>query len=99
MFSERLLLARVVQYVVWEYLHMRLFSRLLATSFPVLLMLSGAAMADTCNSFATYTCAKGVHNGAFIGGAGTLIAAPGDGLLLSGNTFTVSTHNVLAGRT
>ena len=50
-------------------------------------------MADTCNSFATYNCAKGVHNGAFIGGAGTLIAAPGAGLLLSGNTFTVSTHN------
>jgi len=51
-------------------------------------------MADTCNSFATtYTCAKGVHNGAFIGGAGTPIAAPGAGLLLSGNTFTVSTHN------
>ncbi len=50
-------------------------------------------MADTCNSFATYTCAKDVHNGAFIGGAGTQIAAPGDGLLLSGNTFTVSTHN------
>jgi len=72
---------------------MRLFSRLLATSFPLLLILSGAALADTCNSFATYTCAKGVHNGAFIGGAGTQIAAPGDGLLLSGNTFTVSTHN------
>src|ERR1700731_1299255 len=72
---------------------MRLFSRLLASSFPLLLILSGAAMADTCNSFATYTCAKGVHNGAFIGGAGTLISAPGDGLLLSGNTFTVSTHN------
>src|ERR1700731_524817 len=72
---------------------MRLFSRLLASSFPLLLILSGAAMADTCNSFATYTCAKGVHNGAFIGGAGTLIAAPGDGLVLSGTTFTVSTHN------
>jgi hypothetical protein len=72
---------------------MRLFSRLLATSFPLLLILSGAAVADTCNSFATYTCAKGVHNGAFIGGAGTQIAAPGDGLLLSGNTFAVSTHN------
>jgi hypothetical protein len=54
-------------------------------------------MADTCNSFAAYTCAKGVHNGAFSGGAGTLIAAPGDGLLLSGNTFTVSTHNGSAG--
>jgi len=72
---------------------MRLFSRLLATSFSLLLILSGAAMADTCNSFATYTSAMGVHNGAFIGGAGTQIAAPGDGLLLSGNTFTVSTHN------
>jgi hypothetical protein len=76
---------------------MRLFSRLLATSFPLLLILSGAAMADTCNSFASYTCAKGVHNGAFIGGSGTAIASPGAGLLLSGSSFTVSTHNGAGG--
>jgi hypothetical protein len=76
---------------------MRRFSRLLATSFPLLLILSGAAMADTCNSFATYTCAQGVHNGAFIGGSGTAIASPGAGLLLSGNSFTVSTHNGAGG--
>src|SRR5260370_31055269 len=76
---------------------MRLFSRLLARSFPLLMILSGAAMADTCNSFATYSCAKGVHNGAFIGGSGTQIASPGAGLLLSGNSFTVSTHNGAGG--
>ena len=76
---------------------MRLFSRLLATSFPLLLILSAAAVADSCNSFATYTCAKGVHNGAFIGGSGAQIASPGAGLLLSGNSFTVSTHNGAGG--
>jgi len=54
-------------------------------------------MADTCNSFATYTCAQGVHDGAFIGGSGTPIASPGAGLLLSGNSFTVSTHNGAGG--
>jgi hypothetical protein len=72
---------------------MRPSSKLLVISLPLLLILSGAALADTCNSFSTYTCAKGVHDGAFIGGAGTAIASPGAGLLLSGNMFTVSTHN------
>jgi len=76
---------------------MRLSSKLLALSFPLLLILSGAAVADTCNSFSTYSCAKGVHDGAFIGGPGTAIASPGAGLLLSGNTFTVSTHNGAGG--
>jgi PEP-CTERM motif len=76
---------------------MRSSSKLLVISLPLLLILSGAALADTCNSFSTYTCAKGVHDGAFIGGAGTAIASPGAGLLLSGNTFTVSTHNGTGG--
>src|SRR5260370_40716035 len=76
---------------------MRLSSKLLVISLPLLLILSGAAMADTCNSFATYTCPKGVHDGAFIGGAGTAIASPGAGLLFSGNMFTVSTHNGTGG--
>jgi hypothetical protein len=76
---------------------MRPSSKLLVLSLPLLLILSGSALADTCNSFATYTCAKGVHDGAFIGGAGTAIASPGAGLLLSGNMFTVSTHNGTGG--
>jgi len=76
---------------------MRPSLRLLVLSLPFLLILSGTALADTCNSFATYSCAKGVHNGAFIGGSGTAIASPGAGLLLSGNMFTVSTHNGAGG--
>jgi len=76
---------------------MRPSLKLLVLSLPFLLILSGTALADTCNSFATYTCAKGVHDGAFIGGSGTAIASPGAGLLLSGNMFTVSTHNGAGG--
>lgn len=76
---------------------MRLSSKSLAILLPLLLMLSGAALADTCNSFAIYTCAKGAHDGAYIGGAGTLIASPGAGTLLLGNTFTVATHNGAGG--
>src|SRR5712672_1882906 len=78
-------------------IEMRSSLKFLVFSLPFLLILSGTALADTCNSFATYSCAKGVHNGAFIGGAGTAIASPGAGLLLSGNTFTVSTHNGAGG--
>jgi len=75
----------------------RLSSKLLAFSLPLLLILSGAALADTCNSFSSYTCAKGVHDGAFIGGSGTAIGNPGAGLLLNSNMFTVSTHNGAGG--
>jgi hypothetical protein len=75
----------------------RLSSKYLAFSLPLLLMLSGAALADTCNAFASFTCAKGVHDGAFIGGSGTAIANPGAGLLLNSNMFTVSTHNGAGG--
>jgi len=76
---------------------MRLSSRSLALALPLLLILSGAALADTCNNFASYTCAKGVHDGAYIGGSGTAISSPGAGLLLNSNMFTVATHNGAGG--
>ncbi len=75
---------------------MRLSSRSL-TILLFLLAFSGAALADKCESFSIYTCAKGAHDGAYIGGAGTLIASPGAGLLLTSNTFTVSTHDGAGG--
>jgi len=78
-------------------LPMRLSSKIIAISIPLLLILSGTALADTCNAFASYTCAKGVHDGAFIGGSGTAIGSPGAGLLLNSNMFTVSTHNGAGG--
>src|SRR5258708_992664 len=77
--------------------YMRLSSRSLALALPLLLILSGAALADTCNNFASYTCAKGVHDGAYIGGSGTAISSPGAGLLLNSNMFTVATHNGAGG--
>jgi len=76
---------------------MRLSPRVIAISLPLLLVLSGAAVADTCNSFSSYSCAKGVHDGAFIGGSGTAIGGQGAGLLLNSNMFTVSTHNGAGG--
>jgi hypothetical protein len=76
---------------------MRLSLRGIAILFPLLLVFSGAALADSCNAFSSYTCAKGVHDGAFIGGSGTAIGGPGAGLLLNSNMFTVSTHNGAGG--
>ena len=70
---------------------MRSSLRVLVISLS-LLLLSGAAFANKCD-FTTFTCAQGVHAGAFIGGSGTAIGSPGDGLLLNSNMFTVSTHN------
>src|ERR1700687_4655191 len=71
--------------------NMRASSRVLVISL-CLLLLSGAAFAGKCD-FTTFTCAQGAHAGAFIGGSGTAIGSPGDGLLLNSNMFTVSTHN------
>ncbi|HWW15871.1 MAG TPA: PEP-CTERM sorting domain-containing protein [Candidatus Dormibacteraeota bacterium] len=76
---------------------MRLSSRVIAICVPLLFMLSGAALADSCNAFSSYTCAKGAHDGVFIGGSGTAIGNPGAGLLLNSNMFTVSMHNGAGG--
>jgi PEP-CTERM motif len=70
---------------------MRLSSRLLAISLPLLLILSGAALADTCNDFATYNCAKSTPNIVHVGGG--ISSGQSVGILLNSNTFTVSTSN------
>ena len=76
---------------------MRRSIRFFAISLPLLLILSGAALADSCDTFSAFKCAKGVHDGAFIGGSGSAISSPGAGLLLNSNMFTVSTHNGAGG--
>jgi len=55
-----------------------------------LLILSGAALADTCNDFATYTCSKSTPDIVHIGG---LNSGQSIGILLNSNTFTVNTTN------
>jgi len=78
-------------------LAMRLSSKFLAFSFPLILILSGAALADTCVVIGTDACPHGNHDGAFIGGSGSAIAPPGAGLLLNSNMFTVGDHNGTGG--
>jgi len=72
---------------------MRRSIRFLAISLPLLLILSGAALADKCESFSTYQCAKGSHDGMQFG-PGT---NNGSYTLLASNMFTVHSANGEAG--
>ena len=70
---------------------MRSFLRLLSLSLPLLMILSGVALANTCNEFSSYTCSKSTPNIVHVGGG----AASGQsvGILLNSNTFNVTTAN------
>jgi hypothetical protein len=67
----------------------------LVLSFPLIFLLPGSALADTCNSFASYNCAHSTPNLVHVGG-GVASGQP-VGVLLTGNTFTLSTANGSAG--
>jgi PEP-CTERM motif len=58
---------------------------------PLLMILAGSALGDTCDSFASYTCGKGTPNIARLGG-GTA-SGQSVGFVLQANSFTVSTTN------
>ena len=62
------------------YLTMRRSSKIYLMSLPLLLILSGAALANTCNDFASYTCAKSTPNVVHVGA-------------LNSSTFRVTTAN------
>jgi hypothetical protein len=70
---------------------MRSSLRLLTISLPVLLVLSGAALADTCNEFASYDCAKATPNIVHVGGG--ISSGQSVGVLLNSDTFNVTTAN------
>jgi hypothetical protein len=69
---------------------MRQTSKLLGLAVPLLLILTGAALADNCNDFASFQCGK-TKNIARIGG-GVSITEP-VGIELKSNTFNVFTTN------
>lgn len=71
------------------------FINILAFSFPLLFLFSGSALADTCNSFATYTCARSTPNVVHVGGG--IASGQSVGVLLTGNTFTLTTANGVGG--
>src|SRR5205809_7242510 len=62
----------------------------LALAIPLVLIFSASALADTCNDFATFTCA-GNSNVARLGG-GTA-SGQAVGFVLTGSTFTAFTRN------
>jgi hypothetical protein len=66
-------------------------SRLLAFCLPLLVIFSGAALADTCNEFASYSCSKSTPDIARVGGGA--LTGQSVGILLNSNTFNVFTTN------
>ena len=65
-----------------------------ALSFPLALLLVASASANTCNSFATYTCMKATPNIVHVGGqAGTGQSVGTTSGLITGNSFTPTTAN------
>jgi hypothetical protein len=72
---------------------MRRSIRFLAISLPLLLILSGAALADKCESFSTYQCAQGSHDGLQFGPG----SSNGSYVLLGSNMFSVHSANGEAG--
>jgi hypothetical protein len=72
---------------------MRRSLRFFAISLPLLLILSGAALADKCESFGSYQCAKGSHDGMQFGPG----SSNGSYILLGSNMFTVHSANGEAG--
>jgi hypothetical protein len=73
---------------------MRLSSRLLVTSATILLILSGAAVADSCTNW-VYTCAKHSNDVARLGGG--VASGQSVGILLNSNMFNTFTANGNAG--
>src|SRR5229473_1776363 len=63
---------------------------ILATSVPLVLLLSGFAHGNTCNNFANYTCAQSTPNTIHILGQGPTNSSVGTlGGLITGNSFGV----------
>jgi hypothetical protein len=73
---------------------MRQTSKLLGFAVPLLLILTGAALADTCNDFASFQCGK-TSDIARIGGGVSI--GQSVGILLNSDTFNVFTTNGKAG--
>jgi len=69
---------------------MGLSSRLLTISLSLLLILSGAALANTCNDFASYACSKSTPDIVRING---LNSGQSIGIMLNSNTFNITTTN------
>ncbi len=65
--------------------------KVIARTFPLVLLMSGLAAANTCSDFASFTCNQSTPNTVHIGGQGPTNQSVGTlGGLITGNSFTVS---------
>ena len=65
--------------------------KIIALTFPLVLLMSGFAAANTCSDFASFTCNQSTPNTVHIGGQGPTGQSVGTlGGLITGNSFTVS---------
>jgi PEP-CTERM motif-containing protein len=68
--------------------------KVIALTFPLVLLMSGFAAANTCSDFASFTCNQSTPNTVHIGGQGPTGQSVGTlGGLITGNSFTVSMTN------
>jgi hypothetical protein len=65
--------------------------KLLSLSFPLIILFAVAATANTCNNFSSYDCAHATPNIVHVGGG--VASGQSVGILLTSNTFTLSTAN------
>jgi len=71
------------------------FLKVLGLSISTLLIFSGMALGNTCNSFASYNCGRSTPNTVHVGGG--IASGQSVGVLLTGNTFTLTTANGTGG--
>ena len=74
---------------------MRTAFKFLALSFPLLVLMSGMAYANTCNNFLSYDCAHSTPNIVHVGGG--VASGQSVGVLLTSNVFNITTANGSAG--
>lgn len=64
-------------------------------SFPLVVLFPGLVYANTCNNFVSYSCAHATPNIVHVGGG--IASGQSVGVLLTSNTFNISTSNGTAG--
>lgn len=66
-------------------------SKFVVLLFPLLFLFPGTVFANTCNNFLSYDCAHATPNTVHVGGG--LASGQSVGVLLTSNTFNISTSN------
>jgi hypothetical protein len=67
----------------------------MALTFPLVFLFPGVVFANTCNDFSSFTCARATPNIVHVGGG--VASGQSVGILLTSNSFNITTTNGSAG--